>query len=451
MTRNLGSTDYIGTSGGFTVRGGRYFGSAAGKLNLASSGTMLLLSQNDDINVTASGQINVTSLAQGIALAAPAGGGTISATAGASVSLNAGQLNLVSNPNEINITAVTDVLIQALKAGTFATAGGQLSLGSIGAGYPVFILGPRGDANKNGGGILLLTNTSIGGLGSISGISGSELHLHASGFMDLGSENAATRLMSSGLLTVGNRINPYCMAIQPNVGKPVFGADNRFPALNCSGQINGPTTNLEVGDLWSVLHSQGSGILEPGVNTQALITAKSLGPASILFNSGSGIMNVSFGSGVVQVTNLAAQNIATRTPTKINWSLTGVGSGISDNFFAVGSDSVTILVAGLYRLSYKIGLALTAGTTQTTFKAEAYRTIPGGTAASMSNAKSYAPVNSTNAVRSNATNGYGTLFNANAGDIIDIRGSYDQGFSGNTSTLTAGESTLCLEYIGPAR
>lgn len=450
MTRQVGIVDYIGTSGGFTVKTGRYIGTAAGTVTVAGSGHMTLLSQNDDIDIVASGHIRATSLDKEITLTAnnPTAG-SVSINGAVATTINGGSVVINANPSDVTIDAIENIFIFANKEASLDAAAGQLSIAARATGQQTMIRGPGSNSNGTGGGVVISTSDASLGMGSISGLAGRQLHLHSSGFMNLRANNGGLTILASGQLNIGNQVNPLALVFN-NQGTPYVGNDARYAALNISGQLNVPTTNVGRGDIWSVIHNLGSGALPADVTTPAIVVARSLGPASLCFDTGSGIANVSFGSGIVQVTNLVQQSIATRTPTEIDWSLTGVGSGISDLYFAVGSNNVTVLVPGMYRLSYKCNVTIN-GTAQSTFKFEAYKTRPGGTAEPLVHTKSYVPTNGTNAVKNTGSNGWGTLINCSQGDIIDLRGSYDTGFTGNTVNLPIGESFMILQYIGPAR
>jgi len=216
-------------------------------------------------------------------------------------------------------------------------------------------------------------------------------------------------------------------------------------SLNMSGVLTRPSTSLEIGDMWmydnSAIEALGN---NTNASSRAESTAKALGLATLCYNTGSGVINVSNGSGIVQYFNtgtmqvtLVAQVIPFNTDFPISDRNYGLGTGSA-------SGQVTIFSPGLYRAAYKILLNKTVGTTPQTCTISARQNgsnLLGSATSTFHFDNTTAAQNAGSAV---------VLFNANAGDTFDITvlSSLD---GANNVTLGVRGALVQIDKIGPKR
>lgn len=224
-------------------------------------------------------------------------------------------------------------------------------------------------------------------------------------------------------------------------GKINFAGYTR-PGITLSGIFVPPDTSPEIGDMYFMSHSVPSGIV--AAKTTAVVKAQSLGLATLCVNTGSGIINVSVGSGIAQYLNTSQQSITT-----VEQNLAfETAFPFNDQNYALGSEAVntsgqlTIMSPGYYRVFLKVTAIKTAGTTPTTVQSRIFlngANLLGTTINSFHFTNLSANTASTS-----------TLFNANAGDKITVPISADLTGAQLTVVGVRGAS-LMIEKIGPRR
>lgn len=229
-------------------------------------------------------------------------------------------------------------------------------------------------------------------------------------------------------------------------GKTVFGTNGARAPLNMSGIFQKFTSNLAAGDLTLLTHNSVHLDVTKSTNptTQAQANAQSLGPNTLQFNNGSGLINISTGSGIAQFFNVVPQAI-NANPNGVTFF--EVGNNVRDRHFHAPNNAsgIVIMTPGLYRGTYSIGVEKTAGTT-----AMSVITYMVKNNIEVLGSRSYAVVNNiTNAVFNTANANF--LFDAVPGDVVALAAYTATTVIGNSIQLAGRSTNFCLEYIGPRR
>lgn len=257
----------------------------------------------------------------------------------------------------------------------------------------------------------------------------------------LGIDNArqSAHIATSGVLRIGAGSGVIVTEC-----KTTFASSGIAP-LNISGIYTRPTTQLVMGDTFMMAHSALEDI---GAATQAtdLATARarSLGLATLAYNTGSGIINISVGSGIMQCLNSAVMKVTTATQTLPLVA----ASPCSDHNYHIGtglsSGIITILTPGLYKADYKVFSFKDTGTNPQTVQTNA--TLNNSNIlGSFINSFHF---DSTNAKDNSAS--VSVLFNAYAGDQFRLISSSTLAGADNCTIALRG-ALLILQKIGPRR
>jgi len=436
---------------GFSLNGGQNYpleiGSSAinsenisietprGSLGLAASGGVAVSSQTANIVISAASDIGLASITGQITLGAEAG--NISVVADGPT----GTLDLFGNFDAF-LRSADDVTISTLPNGNNISvlAGQQVRLNCFaGSGVFEYRFGPYQSwymktTHANTGGPFNDGYWPIAHSGNVSQMINQAVLGLSSGLQV--AYNGGRRIITNS--TIGD------LEFVSDTAKTKFAGTTRA-SLNMSGVLTRPSTSLEIGDMWMY---DNSAIEALGNNTNASShaesTAKALGLATLCYDSGSGVVNVSTGSGIVQYFNnntmqvtLVAQVIPFNTDFPISDRNYGLGTGST-------SGKVTIFSPGLYRATYKILLNKTLGTTPQTCTINARQN--GGNL--LGSAISTFHFNNTTAAQ-NAGSAV-VLFNANAGDTFDITVSSSLDGADNVLLGTRG-ALMQIDKIGPKR
>lgn len=158
-------------------------------------------------------------------------------------------------------------------------------------------------------------------------------------------------------------------------------ADDKFrlashgtvPEITFSGQFGFPVPGTQAaGDVALLRHSQGDSELTTLPTSDAEVAARSLGHASMMYNSGSGQVNMLPGSGFIQ---FRGQDSSVSTSPGTTFTIQGMFTGvdIDDEIFDAQEqngfspvDTVTVLVPGTYLCGYSITLNRTGTDTTRT-------------------------------------------------------------------------------------
>jgi hypothetical protein len=216
--------------------------------------------------------------------------------------------------------------------------------------------------------------------------------------------------------------------------KVIFTTVSTQPHLRVSGLIPMPKGTHNVGDITMLRHSISSGTpLPPAQQQETTVAARSLGIGTLVLDTGSGIANISVGSGIAQF--YLADTVTVELPPILPGPYSGTlipmnRTDIWDrnyekgNLGALGSPPVIakgfiIWSPGLYRCSYTISYDRSAGTARRMIKT----TVRRNTHEILDIGDSYSYH------RSSAGAGEGTchatfLFEANAGDTITFNAEY---------------------------
>lgn len=222
------------------------------------------------------------------------------------------------------------------------------------------------------------------------------------------------------------------------------GSTDRAP-MNISGIFSHlDTGTAETGDIAVYSHNQVHLDVSKTTNptSDADARAKSLGLFTEMFNTGSGQINISIGSGIAQFFNINAQTLGT-TATGVNFP--APGNNVRDyHYHATGSSGIVIMTPGLYKASYQGVMTKTAGTTPQGIRTYLVRNnieVLGSRSAGN------IPDATANECACNAS----ALFDALAGDTIALAAELTNSPGSNTVTTRGRGVTLILEYIGPRR
>ena len=262
-----------------------------------------------------------------------------------------------------------------------------------------------------------------------------------------------------------------------NARKAIFAPGSRAP-LRVSGVLFAPVntgnTNNEQGDLMSCLH----GVMKPVAkfagstmnsysdpSTPEEMQARAMGVGTLFFNTGSGIANISIGSGIGQwnFTTFNGNNTYTMPITKevfVRLPISTETIGDLNYAYATGPTGIAIFSPGLYKCTYSCSFRRL--TPDASFRTTAVRAVlkqqginalvPGVSATDIiPQSISYAACQNANAPACSTSHSF--LFNADAGDLIALEGALidtSAGAGGGVNLTTSG-SLIILEKIGPKR
>ena len=224
---------------------------------------------------------------------------------------------------------------------------------------------------------------------------------------------------------------------------PITG--NTSALLNISGTLTRPSADIQAGDLYLFRHSAIEDIgTATQASTEAEADARSLGYETLVYNTGSGIINILTGSGIIQALNSSAMKVTTasqRLPINSSYQASDknyiVGTGAS-------SGQITIMTPGLYKASLKILATKTIGSNPQTVTSQA-RLNSGNILGSTITSFHYDAVNAAANAASTVT-----IFNANAGDIFDVVASSTLAGADNCDVGVRG-ALVVIEKLGPKR
>lgn len=234
------------------------------------------------------------------------------------------------------------------------------------------------------------------------------------------------------------------MQISAGNHKLRLGTDGDKAEVSLSGLVENPVSDLEVGDLSMIVHSQepwNGGTTVPASNAEA--AALSLGIGGPVVNTSSGVVNLCVSSGVTQFINTTIQTVDIFG---ISLDFLAAGNSIPDkHYLNTTGDDIMILVPGLYRAHYNVSFTKTTGTTRQQVDTELRlnnKVIFG------SPTHTYLR---TNSVTNKGTSSAMVLFDANARDIVRVFCILPSSPAGNTITTIAREGCLVIERLGPKR
>jgi hypothetical protein len=245
------------------------------------------------------------------------------------------------------------------------------------------------------------------------------------------------------------------LLITAATAKVRFGTTSTLAPIMLSGMLQPPATvaSHQQGDFWHSDHSMVIG--QAGVTTEAIAAAQSLGIGTLAFNTGSGIANISIGSGIAQFVGPSGQTVSSAaTVIPIVWSDTHANQ-IRDQHFAHGSslvpnsDIIRVMVPGLYRISYSVNFSqTTAGTAGTTTNVRSQIAVNG---APITIGRAYAPVPRVAAGQGHLTLSADVLLNFNTGDTFALQTILNATANSFVLSTVADECWLIAQYIGPKR
>jgi hypothetical protein len=258
--------------------------------------------------------------------------------------------------------------------------------------------------------------------------------------------------------------------------KVLFLAGQRAP-LRLSGILFAPVatgnTNNEQGDINPCLHSVSKPVAKFAGSTMNSFTdptsdfemqARAMGVGSLFFNTGSGIANISIGSGIGQwnFQSYAGGDTYPLSVTKETFVRLPINTetvGDLNYTYASGPTGIGIFSPGLYRCHYSCSFR--RSTINATFRTAAIRAVlnqqginpatPGINAANtVAQSQSYASAQNTNAPCCSTSHTF--LFNADAGDLIALEAALVDATAGSDGlNLTTSGTLIILEKIGPKR
>lgn len=215
--------------------------------------------------------------------------------------------------------------------------------------------------------------------------------------------------------------------------------------ISISGLNPAPET-ISDHDIYFSNHAQMYNI---SATTDDQAKTQSLGIGTLFLHTGSGVINLSIGSGIIQYTGTFNEDLppaidtykAFRFPTENISDLNFNGNSV-----AAEASGIRILSPGLYLCTYIVNYEY--GTTDTT--SYCIRTRATLNESEVTPSMSYILLN--NDTHDGATSKAKFLFNANAGDIFRIEGSYVGAAPVSAVVQTVdNESWVILSRIGPRR
>lgn len=409
----------VTSSGILTITGSGININSQGFISYGSTGNQIL-TVGGVFAVSAQGQISLSS-ANSASLSAP----TVVFTATNDMSLQAqgGPLNLetVNDNHDISLNSTGDFILHA------HNHSGQMG----------YRFGPYESWHQ--------FNSAGGGTASFQPIphSGHINQMIQSARTDIGS--GLQRAYNAGRTVVLNSAIGDLQLIS-NTAKAKFAGTTLAP-LNLSGVFTRPTVTLEMGDMYSMAHSAMEDL---GVNTQAttqaIASAKALGLATPVFNTGSGIVNFALSSGVMQCVNNGAQTITTAfTDVNLN-TITATADQNYTLSATPGSGVITVMSPGLYKISYKVAFAKTVGTLPQT--AEVKLVVNNDGIAVLGSVIDAFMFDAVNAAKSSG----GTVIfqNLNAGDNLRLQANSTLAGANNCQIMNRG-AIFCIEKLGSKR
>jgi len=236
------------------------------------------------------------------------------------------------------------------------------------------------------------------------------------------------------------------LEIISNTAKTKF-AGTTVPYLNLSGVYTRPTSTLELGDFYLMAHSA---VEDLGVNTEAsdaaTASAKALGLATPVLNTGSGLISVVLASGVMQCVNNGAQTLTT-VFTDVN--LNTITATADQNYTLSASPAsgvITVMSPGLYKITYKVAFTKTVGTNPQT--AEVRLVVNNNGAAVLGSTIDSFMFDAVNAAKSSAS---AIVFqNLNAGDNVRLQANSTLAGADNCQIPNRG-AIFAIEKIGSKR
>jgi len=232
----------------------------------------------------------------------------------------------------------------------------------------------------------------------------------------------------------------------------IFGTDSRRTPINISGLVAHPQTSHVLGDLTMLIHSITSGNPLHGSSSSAIARSRSLGVGTLLLNTGSGIVNISIGSGIAQFRSSIAVTVDTSTSgVAVPMSLQDFSdlNYVAGNAGGVGHvpppRTFIVLSPGLYRISYNITLDRTSGNNPRTIKTYVRRNLH----ESLSNGISYTFHRDTTDGENTAHGSF--LTEANAGDFFTIYCQYASTTTASTIVTLPNDCWCVVEKIGARR
>jgi len=247
--------------------------------------------------------------------------------------------------------------------------------------------------------------------------------------------------------------SPGAVRILGNTRKLYFDSYSIVAPINLSGAI--PVNTNNPGDLLMLNHSITSGTpINITEQTEAILKARSLGIGTIMLNTGSGIVNVSVGSGYAHFRGGTASNIDTASN-----SGTVVVTSISDfsdlnNFHGnigqigpfVAPKSLLIWSPGLYECSYHVSFDKNAGNDLHLIKCQMFR----NTHEPLLHSTSYCLAATTAAGEGSCHATF--LLEAKAGDYLNLQCGYDGSVTAsNTSVIMEDQAYIFIRKIGSRR
>ena len=228
-----------------------------------------------------------------------------------------------------------------------------------------------------------------------------------------------------------------------------------FPHILMSGVIGVVSAATRTGSIFAQQHTlaRSEDKVRLGIGTissKAEADALSLGPNTLFYHDGSGVVNIRTCSGVTAFTNITNIPTISETEDDINFS---PGTQLIPDTYATGvsNSGIIVLVPGLYRIQYNIFYEKTTGSLTQSVKAQTIISDQWGREGSVFGGASYASLRDNNAHKRNSGTG-NMLVDINAGEAVNIRvNTTEAPPAGNNIRLEARSCYVILEYIGPQR
>jgi hypothetical protein len=255
----------------------------------------------------------------------------------------------------------------------------------------------------------------------------------------------------STITTAGG--NPVAITGDGGYGLSLQQTENEYPHVDLTGLVQGLSSTPAGGDFWLQAHTAGvQGQLCPATSyptTAAEAAAMSLGPETLFYHAGSGIVAIRPASGVAQYFNALPSDAIDETGVTVPVGFATTGDRYSITKTAAASDGITIQVAGMYRVQYTAVLEKTAGNLAQQVDTQLQVDNAAGTSYELYGSNSSALVRNSTTLNKNTANGMWTG-DFQKGDRVRLYATHN-GVppAGNTVIASQRSSTIIVEWLAP--
>lgn len=241
-------------------------------------------------------------------------------------------------------------------------------------------------------------------------------------------------------ITVGANGN---LIFNADTNKTNFQTNGSVTPIRITPIVDPPNASLSVGDIW--MHAHGDIVETLGLGAAAVL-ATSLGPATPAYNTGSGLINVMYGSGIAQYSAALATDIPTGAGITVPFDTVNFHDSnyaIDDTNAALGS-GIKIFSPGLYMLHFNCSYDNDTSNSRHIIESDI---LINTTVLRPSSAYSYHRI----PAHGEGTGAATCLAELNATDVVRVRARYIGSATSNAVQTIADECWIIIQRIGPKR